>query len=137
MEIREVEPYGTLTLAEIQLLTGRHHQIRVQMAGHGLPLWGDNRYHPQFGGTALAAGMDKKMNCGESGSGQMSREQTNSGRMGREQIALAAWKLTFTHPETGKTMTFSHLPENAVFSCFPEFLKMKEETLEKKKGKTE
>ena len=58
-------------------------------------------------------------------------------RMGREQIALAAWKLTFTHPETGKTMTFSHLPENAVFSCFPEFLKMKEETLEKKKGKTE
>ena len=133
VETREVEPYGTLTLAEIQLLTGRHHQIRVQMAGHGLPLWGDNRYHPQFGGTALAAGMDKKMNCGESGSGQMSREQTNSGRMGREQIALAAWKLTFTHPETGKTMAFSHLPENAVFSCFPEFLKMKEETLEKKK----
>ena len=137
VETREVEPYGTLTLAEIRLLTGRHHQIRVQMAGHGLPLWGDNRYHSQFGGTALAAGMDKKMNCGESGSGQMSREQTNSGRMGREQIALAAWKLTFTHPETGKTMTFSHLPENAVFSCFPEFLKMKEETLEKKKGKTE
>ncbi len=137
VETREVEPYGTLTLAEIRLLTGRHHQIRVQMAGHGLPLWGDNRYHPQFGGTALAAGMDKKMNCGENGSGQMSREQTNSGRMGREQIALAAWKLTFTHPETGKIMTFSHLPENAVFSCFPEFLKMKEEALEKKKGKTE
>lgn len=137
VETREVEPYGTLTLAEIRLLTGRHHQIRVQMAGHGLPLWGDNRYHSQFGGTALAAGMDKKMNCGESGSGQMSREQTNSGRMGREQIALAAWKLTFTHPETGKTMTFSHLPENAVFSCFPEFLKMKEENMEKKKGKTE
>lgn len=35
-----------LTLADISLQTGRHHQIRVQMAGHGLPLWGDQRYNP-------------------------------------------------------------------------------------------
>ena len=40
-----------LTLLEIQLKTGRHHQIRVQLAGHGLPIWGDARYNPQFGGT--------------------------------------------------------------------------------------
>lgn len=35
-----------LTLADVALQTGRHHQIRVQMAGHGLPLWGDQRYNP-------------------------------------------------------------------------------------------
>lgn len=35
-----------LTLADVALYTGRHHQIRVQMAGHGLPLWGDQRYNP-------------------------------------------------------------------------------------------
>ena len=35
-----------LTLADVSLQTGRHHQIRVQMAGHGLPLWGDQRYNP-------------------------------------------------------------------------------------------
>lgn len=37
---------GGLTLADVELQTGRHHQIRVQMAGHGLPLWGDQRYNP-------------------------------------------------------------------------------------------
>ena len=33
-----------LTLAEVQLFTGRAHQIRVQHAHAGLPLWGDARY---------------------------------------------------------------------------------------------
>ena len=31
-------------LVEVELLTGRHHQIRVQFAGHGTPLYGDSRY---------------------------------------------------------------------------------------------
>ena len=33
-----------LTLAEVELYTGRAHQIRVQHAHAGLPLWGDARY---------------------------------------------------------------------------------------------
>ncbi len=33
-----------LTLAEVRLFTGRAHQIRVQHAHAGLPLWGDARY---------------------------------------------------------------------------------------------
>ena len=33
-----------LTLSEVTLMTGRKHQIRVQHAVHGLPLWGDARY---------------------------------------------------------------------------------------------
>lgn len=33
-----------LTLAEVRLFTGRSHQIRVQHAHAGLPLWGDARY---------------------------------------------------------------------------------------------
>lgn len=33
-----------LSLIKINLLTGRHHQIRVQMAHRGNPLYGDNRY---------------------------------------------------------------------------------------------
>ncbi|MCD8395605.1 MAG: RluA family pseudouridine synthase [Lachnospiraceae bacterium] len=35
-----------LALVEIELLTGRHHQIRVQMAHAGLPLLGDRKYNP-------------------------------------------------------------------------------------------
>ena len=38
---------GKTTFA-IHLGTGRHHQIRVQMAGAGAPLWGDNKYNPEF-----------------------------------------------------------------------------------------
>ena len=34
----------SLTLSEVTLMTGRKHQIRVQHAVHGLPLWGDARY---------------------------------------------------------------------------------------------
>lgn len=33
-----------LTLSLVELETGRKHQIRVQHADIGLPLWGDNRY---------------------------------------------------------------------------------------------
>jgi len=32
------------SLVEVELLTGRHHQIRVQFASHGYPLCGDQRY---------------------------------------------------------------------------------------------
>ena len=38
-----------LRLVEIQLLTGRHHQIRVQMAGQGMPLLGDRKYGTSMG----------------------------------------------------------------------------------------
>ena len=32
------------TLTEVELMTGRAHQIRVQHLAAGYPLWGDNRY---------------------------------------------------------------------------------------------
>ena len=34
-------------LVKINLQTGRHHQIRVQMAASGAPLYGDNKYNPK------------------------------------------------------------------------------------------
>lgn len=37
---------GKRYLLEIHLDTGRHHQIRVQMAHAGMPLLGDRKYHP-------------------------------------------------------------------------------------------
>lgn len=33
------------SLVDIELMTGRHHQIRVQLASRGLPIWGDQRYN--------------------------------------------------------------------------------------------
>ena len=45
---------GGLTLAEVGLLTGRAHQIRVQHQNANLPLWGDARYGGGRPGEQLA-----------------------------------------------------------------------------------
>lgn len=44
----------SLYLAEIELKTGRHHQIRVQFAHAGCPLYGDRKYNPDTKGRELA-----------------------------------------------------------------------------------
>ncbi len=44
LEYRVAEEKGGCALAEIKLHTGRSHQIRVQMAGIGCPVFGDMRY---------------------------------------------------------------------------------------------
>lgn len=71
----------TLSVVKIKLATGRHHQIRVQMAGAGTPLWGDNKYNPEF--------VNKR---------------------GYFPIALCAYKLEFKHPATNKPMNFELTP---------------------------
>lgn len=101
---REAEPYGTLTLMEIQLLTGRHHQIRVQMAGHGMPLWGDNKYNPVFSNFTVPGHIK--------GLGNSTAPSHSAAPV---HVALAAWELSFVHPVTGKTMTFQEQPTGEIF----------------------
>lgn len=38
------------SLVRVKLHTGRHHQIRVQMAGHNHPIYGDVKYNQDFFG---------------------------------------------------------------------------------------
>ena len=75
---------------EIRLLTGRHHQIRVQFASRGMPLMGDRKYNPAYQ-TSPPAGL-----CGTS-------------EMGKH-LCLTAVSLSFTHPKTRKPMHFSIEP---------------------------
>ena len=39
-----IKEKSNLSLVEINLITGRHHQIRVQFSSRGFPLYGDQRY---------------------------------------------------------------------------------------------
>lgn len=47
------QPGSAVSLVRVQLLTGRHHQIRVQMAHAGHPLAGDRKYNPRCHGVAI------------------------------------------------------------------------------------
>ncbi len=76
-------------LLRIHLQTGRHHQIRVQLANAGMPLLGDFKY-------------------GSADSQNLSRE------LGVKDVALCAHRLSFKHPKTGKTEEFTVLPKRPV-----------------------
>ena len=65
-------------LLEVTLDTGRHHQIRVQLANMGCPIVGDTKYNKKASATK-----------------------------GWQTLLLCAYKLSFRHPETGKPMMFS------------------------------
>ncbi len=44
-----LETNGELSLVEVELITGRHHQIRVQFSSRGYSLYGDARYGTNTG----------------------------------------------------------------------------------------
>lgn len=44
LEYKLIKYIEDKSLIEIDLLTGRHHQIRVQLANAGFPIYGDQRY---------------------------------------------------------------------------------------------
>jgi 23S rRNA pseudouridine1911/1915/1917 synthase len=78
---------GEFSYVLIHLLTGRHHQIRVQCANAKAGIWGDTKYNPIFQKT-------KKKYL---------------------QIGLYSTRISFLHPVTGKTMTFKAEPEGEAF----------------------
>lgn len=78
-----------LSLFEIKLLTGRHHQIRVQMSHHKTPIWGDTKYNRVYK------------------------------RRGFSNIALYSAKLSFKHPISNKEVDLElDLPNQFPFELF-------------------
>ena len=71
----------------IHLLTGRHHQIRVQCASRGVGIYGDTKYNPLF----------QKVK-----------------RIYKE-IGLYSTRIEFEHPATGEVMVFKAEPEGEAF----------------------
>lgn len=88
-----VEQKWEISNLDIQIETGRFHQIRVQMANAGFPLVGDSKY-----------GTDNSQNA--------------SMQMGVRNVALCAYHLAFTHPITNKKMEYTVKPQNKAFTFF-------------------
>jgi 23S rRNA-/tRNA-specific pseudouridylate synthase len=78
---------GRLSRVEIDLLTGRTHQIRVQAAARRVPVAGDDVY----GNFALNKLLRK--DCG------------------LRRLALHAWKLQLPHPATAKNLDLTAEPD--------------------------
>ena len=91
LHYRVLKCVDNLEMLEIRLDTGRHHQIRVQMAGMGTPLVGDRKY------------------------GKVENYVDN---VDNSFPALCAYRIKFRHPTTGKWMEFERKPENPVFQKF-------------------
>ena len=69
------------SLVEVDIFTGRHHQIRVQMSHAGMPLLGDGKY-----GNELSRGITEKLEI--------------------RHTALLANRLSVVHPVTKEKMKF-------------------------------
>lgn len=83
-------------LVRIQLMTGRHHQIRVQLSHAGMPIVGDRKY-----GKDCLAGLNEK-------------ESTK----GFEELLLCAASLTFVNPADKKNVKIEITPKGKGFQKF-------------------
>lgn len=52
------------------------------------------------------------------GSGHAAKAQSSRGRRGERELALAAVKLSFVHPSTGKNVEFAIKPRGRIFERF-------------------
>lgn len=95
LEFKEIARKGEFGLADIHLITGRHHQIRVQMAGAKMPLLGDRKYAP-------------------------SEVQELSASLGINKVALCSYSLSFNHPATGEEVSYNTIPRGNWFNLFEE-----------------
>lgn len=88
------EIHNIFSLVDITLLTGRHHQIRVQFASRNMPLYGDMKYNNMKYG---------KYCCKE---------------MKQRGPALFSYNISFAHPVTGREMSFESKPSEGIFAEF-------------------
>ena len=91
-----IEPFGTTSLLEFRLETGRTHQIRVHSAHMGHPIFADETY----GGARIRYGRK---------TGNRRAFMNNQFKQCPRQ-ALHAATLGFKHPESGEEMDFSADP---------------------------
>lgn len=80
-----------VALLKIYLETGRHHQIRVQLANANMPLLGDLKY-----GSEASKSISAELKIRD--------------------VALCAGKLIFKHPKTGKTLEFRISPKKDILN---------------------
>ena len=89
LEYTTIKSVNNLSLIKINLLTGRHHQIRVQLSSRNYPLYGDHKYNKKF----------------------INDNKTD--------LSLIAKELSFHHPTTKELLHFEiNLPKKYPYTLF-------------------
>lgn len=85
---RTLEQLAAATVVEVDLVTGRHNQIRIHFAHAGFPLVGERKY---------ARGRDSPLHAPS------------------RRVALHSWRIAFTHPRTGARLEIeAPLPQDLI-----------------------
>lgn len=82
LKYKTVRTEENVTLLDIELITGRFHQIRAQLSNSGHPILGDVKYGAKVHEFGEITGTSKRS------------------------IGLCAYQLSFTHPRTGERMEY-------------------------------
>lgn len=135
-QVLDMDTDGKRAFLKVKLHTGRHHQIRVQLANAGLPILDDTKYgivcdtkngrvcdakHGSVNDIQDSAVSDTKCGGGDSSAGDsFAAVKKNVAGKHRDNLALCSCRLVFTHPVTKKKLVFEIEPKGKSFMNFME-----------------
>lgn len=134
-QVLDMDTDGKRAFLKVKLHTGRHHQIRVQLANAGLPILDDAKYSivcdtkhgivcdAKYGiacDTQDGAVRDTKYGGDSSAGDSFATVKKNVAGKHSDNLALCSYRLVFTHPVTKKKLVFEIEPKGKSFMNFME-----------------
>lgn len=134
-QVLAVDADAKRALLKVKLHTGRHHQIRVQLANAGLPILDDTKYgivcdtkhgrvcdakHGSVNDIQDSAVRDTKYGGDSSAGDSFAAVKKNVAGKHSDNLALCSYRLVFTHPVTKKKLVFEVEPKGKSFMNFME-----------------
>lgn len=126
-QVLAVDADAKRALLKVKLHTGRHHQIRVQLANAGLPILDDTKYgivcdakYSIVCDTQDGAVRDTKYGGDSSAGDSFAAVKKNVAGKHSDNLALCSYRLVFTHPVTKKKLIFEIEPKGKSFMNFME-----------------
>ena len=142
-QVFAVDADAKRALLKVKLHTGRHHQIRVQLANAGLPILDDAKYsivcdakysivcdtkhgrvcdakHGSVNDIQDSAVRDTKYGGDSSAGDSFAAVKKNVAGKHSDNLALCSYRLVFTHPVTKKKLVFEVEPKGKSFMNFME-----------------
>jgi len=134
-QVLDMDTDGKRAFLKVKLHTGRHHQIRVQLANAGLPILDDTKYgivcdakysivcdtkHGSVNDIQDSAVRDTKYGGDSSAGDSFAAVKKNVAGKHSDNLALCSYRLVFTHPVTKKKLVFEVEPKGKSFMNFME-----------------